>query len=534
MKACHEVNYKETLREAFALVDEPKEKNEHLEPKGEQLVVRPLESVDAHAARLAGGSEYKNVLEANPNRHSGSAGTPKDIPDDQNESIEIVGFGAISSRQSPLKERELTAQAPGTDGIGMQELVLKARQGDAFASSLVQQFRAASELPSGQKDLVLERLQAGADKYYERGIFSQGGKVASALDEGIDTEAMQALAPTNEFARIALEIKESIEKLMPPGPERDKFIQQLKADISPALNNGYQVLIANSTVSGAPQLDQVGQFTELQSDSPQLSPEAIVAKEAGEQRAGLYENQLRQPGLGTDIVRVARPPHFDHPYLGSEVATIDRLIPADSWLSAQSEFPEIQGHLSPKAAVALMKAITANELEHYGSEDRIQDVWANLSGGIGESRMTLGFTQVSPKGVVDMAQELEEEHKQHRRKDNPLSKYLSMPEKQVVSSLEDPTTAPLIVAANIAHNIRMYERRKVPITPATLGYGFNPDISFRRDDKHQEHPLRPKEVRHLVRQGIACDKAVIPNTAILERSEHVANILRWFKKVGGE
>lgn len=516
------------------MVDEPKEKNGHLEPKGEQSAVRPLESVDAHAARLAGVSEYKNILEANPNRHSGSAGVAKDIPEDQNESIEIVGFGATSSRQSPLKEKDLTAQATGADSIGMQELVLKARQGDAVASNLVQQFRAASELPSGQKDIVLDRLQTSADKYYERGLFSQVGTKASFHDENLDTQAMQALAPTNEIARSALEIKENIEKLMPPGPERDRFIQQLKADIAPALNKDSQVLIASSTVSSVPQLDQVGQFTELQSDSPQLSPEAIVAKEAGEQQRGFYENQLRQPGLRTDIVRVARPPHFEHPYLGHEVATIDRLIPADSWLSAQSGFPEIQAHLSPKTAVALMKAITANELEHYGSEDYIQDVWANLSRGIGESRMTLGFTQVSPKGVVDMAQELEEELKQHRRKDNPLSKYLSMPEKQVVASLEDPTTAPLIVAANIAHTIRMYEHRKVPITPATLGYGFNPDISFRLDDKHQEHPLRPKEVRHLVRQGIPCDKAIIPTKAILERSEHVANILRWFKKVGGD
>jgi len=515
------------------LADEPKEKNEQLEAKGEQSAVRPLESVDAHAARLAGGSEYKNVLESNPNRHSGTAGVPKDIPEDQNESIEIVGFGATSSRQSPLKEKDLTAQAAGADSIGMQELVLKARQGDAVASNLVQQFRAASELPSGQKDLVLDRLQASADKYYERGIFSQAGTKASH-DENIDTQAMQALAPTNEIVKSALEIKENIEKLMPAGPERDRFIQQLKADIAPALNKDSQILIASSTVSSVPPLDQVGQFTEVQSDSPQLSPEAIVAKEAGEQKQGFYENQLRQPGLRTDIVRVARPPHFDHPYLGNEVATIDRLIPADSWLSAQSKFPEIQAHLSPKAATALMKAITANELEHYGSEDRIQDAWANLSGGVGESRMTLGFTQVSPKGVVDMAQELEDDLKQHRRKDNPLSMYLALPEKQVVASLEDPTTAPLIVAANIAHTIRMYERRKVPITPATLGYGFNPDISFRRDDKHQEHPLRPKEVRHLVRQGVSCEKAIVPTKAILDRSEHVANILRWFKKVGGE
>lgn len=515
------------------MADEPKEKNEQLEPKGDRSAVRPLESNDAHEARLAGGSVYKNVLESNPNRHSGSAGVPKDIPADQNESIEIVGFGATSSRQSPLKEKDLRAQAPGADGIGMQELVLKARQGDAFASSLVQQFRAASELPAGQKDAVLDRLQASADKYYERGIFSQSGANAP-LDENIDTQAMQALAPTNEIARSALEIKENLEKLMPPGPERDMFIEQLKADIAPALNKDSQILIASSTVSSVPQLDQVGQFTEVQSDSPQLSPEAIVAKEAGEQKQGFYENQLRQPGLRTDIVRVARPPHFDHPYLGNEVATIDRLIPADSWLSAQSRFPEIQAHLSPKAATALMKAITANELEHYGSEDRIQDAWANLSGGVGESRMTLGFTQVSPKGVVDMAQELEDDLKQHRRKDNPLSKYLAMPEQQVVASLEDPTTAPLIIAANIAHTIRMYERRKVPITPATLGYGFNPDISFRRDDKHHEHPLRPKEVRHLVRQGVACEKAIVPTEAILDRSEHVANILRWFKKVGGE
>ena len=243
---------------------------------------------------------------------------------------------------------------------------------------------------------------------------------------------------------------------------------------------------------------------------------------------------IRKPALGTDIVRVAGPLMEDHPFRGRELGTIARDIPEEKFQQAYNAFPEIKDALSPEGSNRLMKAVIANELNNYGPDDVIQDKLAKLTGGIGESGMTLGYSQITPVGVRAMAKELEDQVNRHERANNPLAKYLNADNKAITRALEDPKEAPLLVAANIAHNIRMYRNNGVVINEGTLGYGFNPDVSFRHDDKKHEHPLTPKEAKHLKSAGVSVDKAILPTGAVLGKSPHFANIEQWLSAIASE
>ncbi len=68
---------------------------------------------------------------------------------------------------------------------------------------------------------------------------------------------------------------------------------------------------------------------------------------------------------------------------------------------------------------------------------------------------------------------------------------------------------------------------RLPIVNNLFAYGFNPDISFSRDDKNHEKPLTPKAVRHLEREGKHADKELLPTDSVLQASPHVGNIQRW-------
>jgi hypothetical protein len=48
------------------------------------------------------------------------------------------------------------------------------------------------------------------------------------------------LAPRNEVARSALEMRQNLEKFLPPGPQRDQLIAQLKEDVTPLLGPEYE------------------------------------------------------------------------------------------------------------------------------------------------------------------------------------------------------------------------------------------------------------------------------------------------------
>jgi len=184
---------------------------------------KAIQAPDAQAARNAGMSDVKAAQSLNKNAHSGSAGG------DQNLSFELVAIRDGESKVVAARHAERL------ESISMEELISKGRSGDKFAVSIVQQMRAAADLPEEQGIKIRAKLQDTADKMYGRSA-GEGclGEQSKRL-ENIDTQTMKALAPSNEVARTALEMRESIEKHVPAGPERDKLIAQLKADVTPVL-----------------------------------------------------------------------------------------------------------------------------------------------------------------------------------------------------------------------------------------------------------------------------------------------------------
>lgn len=85
-----------------------------------------------------------------------------------------------------------------------------------------------------------------------------------------------------------------------------------------------------------------------------------------------------------------------------------------------------------------------------------------------------------------------------------------MSNEKILESLSNPQELPLLVAANLAHNVGMYNRNHYPINEQTLGYGFNPDLP----------PQKPKEGHEL-----------LPPKERLDKSPHAHNISVWLQKI---
>lgn len=243
----------------------------------------------------------------------------------------------------------------------------------------------------------------------------------------------------------------------------------------------------------------------------------------------------RQNGLRTDIVRVAMPPDIGHPFAGHEMSTVAR-IPQQAWADAASMFPDLaRTGLTADQIQTVSKAILANELEHYDRFDQGDDTAARLSGaplpkpGRAAGDATLGFSQISENGVRKLSEEFPQ-----------LRDYLTKsgyPPGQELKALTDPNVAPALIAANLAHTAKMYENNGVAINQQTLGYGFNPDVSFDKKDSKHEHPLTAREAEDVRKHGGTVEKALLPSPAVLAKSEHAQNIQRWlarFSKTGSE
>jgi hypothetical protein len=96
----------------------------------------------------------------------------------------------------------------------------------------------------------------------------------------LDTQSLKALAPDNEVARSALEMRQNLEKFMPAGPQRDQLIAQLKEDVTPILK---PELDAKQAISEAKQVQQ------LQDTARAITDEATGAQAASEQDRLLAE-----------------------------------------------------------------------------------------------------------------------------------------------------------------------------------------------------------------------------------------------------
>lgn len=200
-----------------------------IEEKGDRGIRGRSENIslqlpDAQAARVAGASEVRAFQGLNKNAHNGSAGG------DQHLSFELVAI-----RDDGVSNVVAARQSERLESISMEELIVKGRSGDKFAASIVQQMRAAADLPEKQRNQTQAKLQDTADRMYGRSAGTDGHSEQSKRLESIDTQTMKALAPSNEVARSALEMRANIEKHVPAGQERDRLIAQLKADVTPVL-----------------------------------------------------------------------------------------------------------------------------------------------------------------------------------------------------------------------------------------------------------------------------------------------------------
>lgn len=293
-----------------------------------------------------------------------------------------------------------------------------------------------------------------------------------------------------------------------------------------------QIHVASNITTTAPNLEQMQLIPNVQSDSPLAEPDSLLTKNIGDSARYTYQ-AVRRDGIGRGIVRVAQPPNldgkdlaqevieagdtvknaykynFEHPFRGREIENLNK-IPPEAWRVAFNAFPEMQSiaKLNEKNATRLMKAIIANELEHYDGMDTLEDYVANAAPDKVAS-LTVGFPQMTAIGIQHEAQELENQVAKGKRVDNPLAQFVGAPISDVVKALEDPQNAPLFVAANLAHNARMYENNKYPITLATLGYGFNPDLPD-PTGKHKHNML--------------------PRMQELNTSTHAKNIEKWLTK----
>lgn len=231
------------------------------------------------------------------------------------------------------------------------------------------------------------------------------------------------------------------------------------------------------------------------------APDAVIAS-----------NPVRDSALGTDIVRVGMPPEIDlkgavykaeHPYRGDIGKAMDR-VPEQAWQQAIDAFPQLTSSgLSRAETAQLMQSLVRNELYHYDAKDLADDRLAKVTGnapdlpGRPSKEATLGMTQISPKGIDDMAKEFPAQ----------MSKYTG----KEVQTLLDPKEAPMLIAANLAHNIEMYKRHEVSITPESLAYGFNPS-----------------------EKDAAGKPILLPDAETLARSAHVKNVMHQMDIIRGK
>lgn len=275
-----------------------------------------------------------------------------------------------------------------------------------------------------------------------------------------------------------------------------------------------------------PNLEQRAQYTDIQTDSPTPSPDALLAKNLGDNAREIYQG-VRNPALGVDIVRVAKPPDIGHPFAGKELIMMRR-ISDSAWNDAATLFPELTGSgITKERSTLLIKGILANELRNYDLKDQADDVSVQMTGspvpklGRAAEDATLGYSQVSVNGVRKLSREFPQ-----------VKEYLTKhgyPPGQELKALGDPKIAPILIAGNMAHTAKMYRNHDVPVTEQSLAYGFNPDISFSREDKNHDNPLTLKAVRHLEREGKHADKALLPTEKVLNASPHVENIQTWLE-----
>jgi hypothetical protein len=112
----------------------------------------------------------------------------------------------------------------------------------------------------------------------------------------LDTQSLKALAPDNEVARSALEMRQNLEKFVPAGPQRDQLIAQLKEDVTPILQPELEAKHAKQLNHTAAAIEDMAAHTGDQNqnqdqDQDRLLNEAIDrAAQQIKDKLGQFEN----------------------------------------------------------------------------------------------------------------------------------------------------------------------------------------------------------------------------------------------------
>ena len=306
---------------------------------------------------------------------------------------------------------------------------------------------------------------------------------------------------------------------------------------------GYGVASADSLLPTEAEIQQLGK--QLMAKLEEEKPLAIIAQNIGETNPLLPQTTPivtdANNAAGSDRVDVVAQGfnipnpvdvykrEVEHKYRGRELETMNRDIPAKAWEEAYRAFPELR-QIGEKNSIKLMKAIIANELDHYGPEDLAQDEIAKTGhGGQLVGNRSLGYPQIEPAGIRNMSKAFSQEMAEQKRHSNPLQPFDRMNSDQLAQELTNPANAPLFVAAHMARDLQTLNNHKneLDVDLQALGYLYNADVVYAQNDSKHEHPISKKESQKKHIPAVAA----LPTQAILSRSEHATNLKNWLGKV---
>ncbi len=170
---------------------------------------RPPNAPDLQKARNADGKQIAQVELKRTNASDGSL-RDRSQAQEQDESIQIVGLGAVASRQTKLTEKELLD--PQSQSIFLTDLIRRQESGDKAALALVGEYEKAMRMKQGPaRDAELDRLQKIVDRTYGQNRDKADPDVTQLDEDGrpIHADRPEQTGPKNFSLAIAYNQTES-------------------------------------------------------------------------------------------------------------------------------------------------------------------------------------------------------------------------------------------------------------------------------------------------------------------------------------
>ncbi len=219
------------------------------------------------------------------------------------------------------------------------------------------------------------------------------------------------------------------------------------------------------------------------------------------------------------------------PFKNQEIDTVN-CVSEQAWQDAIKMFPELtKAGLSPDRIKIVSQAILSNELYSYNVGDRIDDACVKKIGypvselitHTNAKDTTLGYSQISENGVIKDRKEFP-----RFKKFLDQNGYKLGDESKVLLNLN---LAPALIAANLAHNAKMYERHNILVSELNLIYGYNPDVYFAKSDTKHKHPIPKDEAEKMPNYPKNFTIALLPTNPVLAKSKHTSAVCYWLDKM---